>query len=70
MEKKEKLFSNEVKLIDDLINKRMKTFYSRNNSSRKKKPPLSITVSPIQYKINLFKIEKNYDNKKLYIKYY
>ena len=70
MEKKEILFSNEVKLIDNLINKRIQNFYSRTNSSRKKKPPLSVTVSPIQYKINLFQIEKNYDNKKLYPNYY
>ena len=53
MEKKEILFSNEVKLIDNLINKRIQNFYSRTNSSRKKKPPLSFIVNQKKYKINI-----------------
>ena len=62
MDNKIKILSNELQLIDNSINKRIKTFYTVRSSSGKKKkqPPLAVTSSPIQYKVNLFQSPNSY----------
>lgn len=72
MDNKSKILSNELQLIDNSINKRIKTFYTVRNSSGKKnkQPPLAVTASPIQYKVNLFNSPKSYKSQSFFPNYF
>ena len=72
MDNKIKILSNELQLIDNSINKRIKTFYTVRNSSGKKnkQPPLAVTASPIQYKVNLFNSPKSYKSQSFFPNYF
>ena len=72
MDNKIKILSNELQLIDNSINKRIKTFYTVRSSSGKKmkQPPLAVTSSPIQYKVNLFQSPNSYKSTSFFPNYF